>query len=423
MQVSFQPSTLSGAITIPPSKSFSHRSILCAALADGVSKIDNVIFSKDILATLDGVKSLGAQYRIEGNSVTITGIQAAPQEANIDCCESGSTLRFLIPIASALGVSACFSGRGKLPTRPITPYLSEMGKNGVQFEYQHTMPFSVSGQLQPGEYSIEGNISSQFITGLLFALPLLPGESQIIIQGRLESKPYVTMTTAILNQFGITVQETDAGYRIPGNQSYQPCDYQVEGDFSQAAFFAVAAAIGEKPLLLQGLNPNSVQGDKEILRILKGCGGNVEESKEGIFVHPILSPTPFQADVSDIPDLVPILGVLGSRCKGVSKITGAGRLKIKESDRLAAISEALNRLGGKLFYADDWMEMEGPVQFQSGVANSSNDHRIAMSVAIAALTASGTVTLTQAESVEKSYPDFYRDYQKLGGICHVVHME
>ncbi|MBC5786615.1 3-phosphoshikimate 1-carboxyvinyltransferase [Clostridium facile] len=422
MQVVFSPSQLDGKITIPPSKSLSHRAILSAALANGTSKIENIILSKDIVATLDAVKALGATYTISGNTVTVTGIQSLAEQATIDCCESGSTLRFFIPIVSSLGVSGTFLGKGKLPTRPITPYLTEMSKNGVVFDYHNTMPFSVSGQLQPGDYQIDGDISSQFVTGLLFALPLLNGESQIHINGKLESKPYADMTIDVLQQFGIQVMETEYGYRIPGNQSYHPHDYRVEGDFSQAAFFAVAAA-GKGSVLLQDLNLDSSQGDKEILTIIKSCGAKVEQKEDGILISATQALKPFEVDASDIPDLVPILGVLGSICQGKSWITGAKRLKIKESDRLKAISDCLNTLGGKLTPYEDKLEIDGVDSFHSGNVDSFNDHRIAMSTAIAALFSDGQVQLNTAESVQKSYPEFYQDYQSLGGIVNVIHME
>lgn len=423
MRVRFSPSSLRGRLTIPPSKSLSHRAILCAALAQGESRIDNVIFSKDILATLDAVRALGASCRVERDSVVVTGIVSPPKAAEIDCCESGSTLRFLIPIASALGVTAVYRGEGKLPSRPITPYLIEMTRNGVNFDYPGTMPFTTSGRLNNGTFTIDGDISSQFVTGLLFALPLLEGESVIRINGRLESKPYAEMTIAMLARCGIQINPLPDGYEIPGGQRYQPLRYRVEGDFSQAAFFAVAAACGGQPLTFDGLSPDSPQGDREILAILEKCGAGVRWEGETVTVSPAEKLLPFEADTADIPDLVPVLGVLGSLCGGRSVITGAKRLKIKESDRLAAISAALNGIGGSLTPYDDRLEINGVGRFAGGAADSANDHRIAMSVAVAALSANGCVELTCAESVRKSYPDFYQDYQKLGGIADVIDVD
>lgn len=423
MRVRFSPSRLSGGITVPPSKSLSHRAILCAALAAGTSRIENVIFSKDILATLDAVKALGGEYRIQGNSVVVTGIQSPPAAAEIDCCESGSTLRFLIPIASALGVRATYRGEGKLPSRPLTPYLIEMTRNGVTFDYQNTMPFTTEGQLKNGTYTIDGDISSQFVTGLLFALPLLEGSSVIRINGRLESKPYAEMTIAMLARCGIQVNSLADGYEIPGGQQYQPLDYRVEGDYSQAAFYAVAAACGGGDLLLGGLQPDSPQGDREILAIVQECGAVVRWEADGVLICAAKTLRPFTVDAADIPDLVPILGVLASCCEGRSVITGAKRLKIKESDRLAAISSALNALGGQLTPFEDRLEIEGAGRFHAGTADSCNDHRIAMSVAVAALLADGPVELSCAQSVNKSYPDFYQDYQKLGGKADVIDVE
>lgn len=422
MRIEFKPSKLQGTIKIPPSKSVSHRSIICAALADGISHINNIVLSKDIQVTLDAVKALGADYTINDQTVFITGIKSPPKYCDIDCCESGSTLRFLIPIACALGVCTEFYGAGKLPSRPITPYITELGKSGIMFKYNNTMPFSVEGQLKNGEFYINGDISSQFVTGLLFALPLLKGDSEIIINGKLESKPYVSMTIDVLQQFGVVISETPKGYFVQGSQKYSPNDYAVEGDYSQAAFFAVAGVCGGT-VTVEGLDINTTQGDKEIFDILAKCGASVDETSNGFTVSKNKKLLPFEADVSNIPDLVPILAVLACMCAGKSIISGAKRLKIKESDRLEAISESLNRIGGKLIPFDDKLEIYGVDCFQGGFADSFNDHRIAMSVAIAALYSKGKIILNQAESINKSYPDFYRDYNSLGGKADVINME
>ncbi len=412
MNVTVYPGRLSGNVDIPSSKSFSHRCLIAAALSDGVSVVSNVTGSVDIAATVSALTAMGAEISVNGSEYTVRGIASPKETAVIDCCESGSTLRFLIPVASALGISAEFRGRGKLPERPITPYIREMSKKGISFDYRNTMPFSVSGRLCHGEYLLEGDISSQFITGLLFALPLCSGDSVIKLTSRLESKPYADMTVSVLRDFGISVREAvidgQLCYLIRGNQHYQAKNCAVEGDFSQAAFFFTANALGSS-VDVKNLNKNSVQGDKKILEILDEIGYN---NNSGVL-------NGFTADASDIPDLVPILTVLASFTSGKSEIVGAKRLKIKESDRLTAIADVLNAIGGNVKAFDDRLEILPVQTLKGGTVNGCNDHRIVMSAAIAALRAEGPVTILGAEAVNKSYPTFFDDFARLGGKIEV----
>lgn len=422
MEISITPSPLSGSVVIPPSKSLAHRALIGAALAPGRSVIRHLQLSQDIKATMDCLGALGASFQVAEDQVVVTGITALPQGlVTLDCCESGSTLRFLIPIAAALGVPATFIGKGKLPTRPITPYLEEFPQKGVVFNYQNTMPFSISGQLAAGVYTIDGGISSQFITGLLFALPLLRGDSEICIKGRLESKPYVDLTIDMLARYHIHIDQTPTGYHIPGGQRYAPCDYTVEGDYSQAAFFLTAGVIGT-PITCKGLSLDSKQGDRQIVSILSECGVKVTSCSDSITVEPAPL-SPFDLDVRDIPDLVPILTVLGCFCNGTSYLRNAHRLRIKESDRLEAISQAINALGGQVTASEDELCIKGVGQLSGGKADSFQDHRIAMSVAVASIRCREPVFLTRAESVHKSYPEFYQDFEALGGKINVVNME
>lgn len=411
MDIKIIPSRLSGSVNIPSSKSMTHRTLISAALADGRSVISNVTFSKDIYATIDALKAAGAQISVNGSTVAVNGISKnVPQTAGIDCCESGSTLRFMIPVTAALGMTAIYKGQGRLPERPITPYLRELTKKGINFEYSNTMPFTVSGKLESGRFELEGNISSQFITGLMFALPLLDGDSEIIMTSRLESKPYADMTVSCLKDFGVVITETKNGYFIKGNQKYIPSDIAVEGDYSQAAFFYVANALGSH-ITINNLSADSSQGDKKIVEIINGLCYNNNESPDG-----------FNIDASDIPDLVPILAVLGTFCSGKSTVFNAARLKIKESDRLSATAEALNALGGKITPTDDGLIIEHS-ELCGGTADSAGDHRIAMSAAIAATVCRKPVIIKNAESVEKSYPDFFSDYINLGGTANVINVE
>lgn len=411
MDIKIIPSKLNGEVNIPSSKSMTHRMLISAALAEGTSVVSNVTFSKDIYATIDALKAAGAEISVSGSNVTIKGITGnIPEKADIDCCESGSTLRFMIPVTAALGITAVYKGQGRLPERPITPYIRELTKKGIEFDYNNTMPFTVKGKLKPGVFELEGNISSQFITGLLFALPLLDCDSEIIMTSHLESKPYADMTVSCLKQFGIEVSETDNGYFIKGGQKYISRNVSVEGDYSQAAFFYVANVLGSN-IKINNLSEESSQGDKKIVEIVSGLCYNNKETPDG-----------FRLDASDVPDLVPVLGVLGTFCTGKSEIYNAARLKIKESDRLAATAQALNSLGGKVTPTDDGLVIEHAA-LKGGTADSAGDHRIAMSAAIAATICTEPVIIKNAESVEKSYPDFFRDYINLGGTANVINME
>lgn len=420
MIVQFKPAILNGELSSVSSKSASHRALICAALSDGCSRIDNLIFSEDIDATIHTLKALGASFEIQKNSVLVHGISSVPKAATLNCNESGSTLRFMIPVAAAFGVHAEFHGAGRLPQRPITPYLDALSTKGITFDYTQSMPFSIAGKLQSGDFYLPGNVSSQFITGLLFALPLLDGDSRIIITSQLESKPYVDMTIQMLNRFGIYVKMKDAIIQIPGNQSYQACDLKIEGDFSQAAFFLVAGALGGC-VKIKDLEFDSAQGDKAIVPILQQVGAKVSVAQEAIQVTSgVLNA--FRIGVQDIPDLVPILAVLACFCRGTSYITDAQRLKIKESNRLQAIANCLNAAGGKVQVLEDGLMIQGVDSLHRCRLDSYNDHRIAMSVAVASLRCDGAIELENAECIRKSYPSFYEDFNQLGGRADVVNV-
>ncbi|MDE6726145.1 MAG: 3-phosphoshikimate 1-carboxyvinyltransferase [Ruminiclostridium sp.] len=399
--VTITPSKLCGKISVPPSKSISHRALICAALAKGRSEITGLLDCADTRATIGILKALGAKITQAGNVTVVEGIDEPSKEAAADCCESGSTLRFLIPVAAALGCRTEFKGKGKLPERPITPYFTELTKNGISFENEK-MPYIINGKLRSGEYSVAGDISSQFISGLLFALPLLEGDSKIIITSPLQSKPYVDITTAELKRFGVTVTETEYGYFIKGGQSYKPTGTAIEADMSQAAFFAAATALGSD-IEIEGLNLNSLQGDREILDIIDQSQGNG-----------------FDVSAKQIPDLVPIMTVLAALSKGTSHITDCGRLRIKECDRLAAITAELNKLGAKVKEYPDSLEIEGVEILKGGVCDCHNDHRIPMALAIASTCCTEPVTLIGTECIGKSYPSFFEDFTSLGGIINVI---
>ncbi len=410
MDIKITPSKLCGIVSVPASKSYAHRALICAAMADGKSLITGITMSKDIEATIGAMTALGAAFDInDDSSVSVSGIGTPSAAAKIDCNESGSTLRFIIPVAAALGTKSCFYGKGRLPERPIDIYTRELGRKGITFDYNNTMPFSISGKLKSGIYEIEGDVSSQFITGLLFALPLLEGDSVIRLTSKLESRPYADITIDCLRRFGIDITETETEYHIKGGQTYRPCNIKVEGDYSQAAFFYVANALGSD-ITIDNLIEESAQGDKEILSIISGMNCNNTLKC-------------FNADCSDIPDLVPILTVLGCFGSETSTIYNAKRLKIKESNRLEAISDTLNRLGGKITVTDDGLIIEPIARFHGGQIDSYGDHRIVMSAAIASVKSDGDIVICGAEAVEKSYPDFFKDFTELGGQANVITLE
>ena len=409
MDIKISPSVLRGNLSIPASKSCAHRAVICAALADGVSTLSGITMSKDIEATISSMTALGASFEINGDIVTVKGISGGIDgTAEIDCNESGSTLRFIMPVAAALGVKSVFIGKGRLPRRPIDIYKRELKNHGITFHTEE-MPYEISGILTGGKYEIEGNVSSQFITGLLFALPLAKEDSEIIMTSHLESRPYVDITIDILRRYGIEISETENSFLIKGNQKYTPYDEHIEGDYSQAAFFFVANALGSDVNILN-LKEDSVQGDKAITDII------ADTLKNG-------SVTGYKADCSDIPDLVPILSVLGAYGNMPSTIYNAERLRIKESDRLAACADMLNNLGGNVTVTSDGLEILPTNGLNGGTIDSYGDHRIVMAAAIAALNCKGDVIIKGAEAAEKSYPTFFEDYVKLGGKADVIDLE
>ena len=406
MNVTITPGLLSGAITPPPSKSQAHRVLIAAALAEGVSMLKNVALSQDIEATLRCLEALGASFRWEGDTLAVTGLAGKPASGGelplLDCGESGSTLRFLIPIALALRGGGRFTGRGRLMERPQGPYFDLFREKGISFEQKDGV-LTVSGRLEPGTFSLPGNVSSQFITGLLYALPLLSGESEILLTTPLESRGYVDMTLDALERFGVRVEWGDCGrFSIPGGQTFQARDLAVEADWSNAAFWYAAIGLGSQ-LELDGLNAFSSQGDMRIVPYylkMRGKG-------------------PVELDVSQCPDLVPALAAQAAlRGEGLTtRLVNAARLRMKESDRLATVTEVLNALGADVEEHDDHLVIRGKDALPGGVTVSGhNDHRIAMMAAVAATGCGAPVTITGAECVRKSYPNFWDDYEALGGV-------
>ena len=421
------PAALAGEVAPPPSKSAAHRAILCAALAEGESVLSPVALSDDIKATIGLAQTLGAETRLDGARLTVTGIRRegrpAKGRAVLPCGESGSTLRFFIPVAAALGVDAVFTGEGKLPTRPIGVYLDCLPGAGVACKTQGGLPLSISGRLKPGVFSLPGDVSSQFITGLLFALPLLDGESEIRLTTPLQSAGYIDLTLQILAEFGIEVEPLPGGWRVKGGQRYRPRSFQVEADWSQAAFFLAAAAFGSR-LALTGLRLDSVQGDKAALSLFEGFGVAVERRADGALLcaPPAGRLKAQDIDAAQIPDLVPILAVTAALADGVSRIHHAHRLRIKESDRLKTTAALIGALGGRCEETADGLLIHGVSRFTGGTVDGANDHRIVMAAAMAALGAEDAVTITGAQAVNKSYPTFFDEYNRLGGHANGIHL-
>ncbi len=344
--------------------------------------------------------------------------------ALLNCIESGSTLRFLLPVAAALGADASFQGCGKLPERPMTPLADEMKKKGVLFlpEGRDSLPFSIRGRLQPGIFEIPGNVSSQYISGLLFALPLLAGDSEIRVKGKLESVGYVALTLKMMRDFGIEIAEEDGLFRVPGKQSYRPAEIAVEGDYSQAAFWLSAAACGSE-LTVTGLRADSAQGDREAVQILERFGAPVKRSGSAVSAgNPEGSGklTALQVDGGDIPDVIPVLSVVAACAEGESVFRNISRLRIKECDRLSAMADCLSRLGVQTAEAEDELRVVGGSMQGGCEVDGYNDHRIVMSMAVAALSCSEPVVIRGAEAIAKSYPDFFDEFRRLGGRADVI---
>lgn len=424
MKVKIKPSILSGEIVIPPSKSYSHRAIISAALANGEkkSKINNLKFSVDIETTVKIMENWGAKITKKESSLEVIGNDGkiVPKKNYIQCNESGSTIRFLIPVGLTSENELIFDGKGKLIDRPLDSYYKIFDDQGIKYEMsEDKLPLKVNGKLKAGNYEIDGNISSQFITGLLYALPLLDGDSTIVINKNLESKGYVDLTLEILKLSGIKIKNNDyKSFEIKGNQEYKYFDYTVEGDYSQVAFWIVAGIISankDNEIKCLHLNKYSLQGDKAIIEIVQKMGAKLEIFDDYVIVKPSKTKGTI-IDVSQCPDIAPILTVLGALSEGETKIINAERLRIKESDRIISIKTELNKLGAEVEEVGDSLVIQGVNTFEGGVEVSAwNDHRIAMSLAIASIRCKNEIVIDEAESVKKSYPHFWDDFEKMGG--------
>ena len=417
MNIVIEPSPLKGEIAAIPSKSVAHRMLICAALADGPTTLRIPKTSDDIDATADCLRALGAAITVNNEDYIVEPIAQIENIPQLDCGESGSTLRFLLPVAAAAADRCRFDGHGRLPERPLSDLTDAMKEHGVSFDGEK-LPFTIGGRLRGGIYRLPGNVSSQYITGLLLALPLCEEDSVIELTTALESASYIDITLSVLKTFGITVHCERNRYIIPGKQVFRsPGTLPVEGDWSNAAFFLTAAALNND-IAMTGLNPNSAQGDRKIIALLEQLGA-VTQKDNGRLTLRSDELKGCTIDIQDTPDLLPVLSVAAAFAQGKTTFINAARLRLKESDRLASSAAMIENLGGRAEVGEDELTVYG-TGLIGGTVDSCNDHRIAMSAAVAATRCSKPVTILNAEAVKKSYPGFYNDYNKTGGKAHVL---
>ena len=406
MDILISPAPISGSIEGISSKSFAHRALICAALAKGKSQIRINTTSADIEATAGCLENLGAVIEKNGNVYTVTPVENVPEKTVIDCGESGSTLRFLLPVICAMGTECEIHGSGRLPERPLSPLKEELTRMGA--EISAGFPLRVSGKITAGEFTLRGDVSSQFVTGLLMALSYLGG-GKINLLPPVESRPYIDMTLQTLRTFGADIKEENNTFYIYSS-GFEARDFTVEADWSNAAF---PLCMGAE---VTGLDPCSTQGDKAILDVLSDMGADIS----GNFKADVSHLHGCKVDASDIPDAVPVIAAVAATAEGETVIYNAERLRIKESDRIKTTCEMLRLLGADIRETEDGMIINGKKSLSGGETPSFNDHRIAMAAAVAAVKCENSVVIRNAEAVNKSYPSFFEDYNKLGGNARVL---
>lgn len=414
MDICIKEPPTGGVLRAVTSKSAAHRLLICAALSEGATELVCTDTSEDIEATADCLRALGATITRTAAGFSVSPIRKVPKRADCYSRESGATFRFLLPVAAALGAAARFYPTGRIPARPLSPLYEVLCAHGVSLSEKGSVPFSVSGRLTGADFTMAADVSSQFISGLLFAFPLTGRECRLHLTGRFESRSYVDMTAGAMAAFGVSPVFREDTYTVPAGGYRSPGRAAAEGDWSNAAFFLAAGALGKQPVTVTGLDFSSLQGDKAIVELLRQFGAKVEAREEAgeCTVYPSdLTAIPINAE--NIPDLVPILSLLASRARGETRITHAGRLRFKESDRLLTVQKTLRALGGTAEITGDGLRIVGG-RLSGGVCDSFNDHRIAMTAAVAACCCEGEVTVTDAGAVKKSYPRFWEDFSSLG---------
>ncbi len=409
--ITVKPSIVKGEVSAPSSKSFAHRILISAYLSGEEITVCNVGKSVDATVTLNALKTLGANVKLVGESVVIKRGELPKRKVIIDCNESGSSLRFLLPVVSALGVNAEFTGAKRLLERPVSELVNALNSNG-----KVVSGLTVNGKLKSGVYKVDGGISSQYVTGLLLALSYLHEESEIVIDGELVSQPYVDITLSVLNDFGVIVNKTERGYKIKGGYKPTKKHFIVEGDWSGASFTLSAGAIGGE-VSVSGLNLSSAQGDKKIIEILRDFGAEISFDKNLVKVKS-KKLSGITVDMEDVPDLVQIVSVVASYASGVTVINGVDRLRLKESDRIKAVLDSLLAMGVKAEYQNNSIKIEGGKP-TGGKILGGNDHRTVMSGVVMAGSALTDSVIIGGEAITKSYPDFIKDYKSLGGEIYV----
>jgi len=440
MDIKISPGLLNGTVKAIPSKSQAHRALICAALSK-VSPTEKPVYiecdseSKDITATSACLCALGADIRREQNYYIVQPINMAHNNKKsfpphnsvvLPCGESGSTFRFLLPITIALGQKASFVLEGRLSERPLSPLYEELIRHGCVLSRQGTNPFFAEGKLTAGIYSLDAGVSSQFISGLLFALPLLDENSELRLTGNIESFPYIELTISMLEKFNINIDFNDNVFYIHRKQTYKsPGTVHVEGDWSNAAFWLTAGALSENGITCEGLNLQSKQGDRAIIDILARFGAKLIKGDSSVKVSAeklssLSHLRGIEINARDIPDLVPVLAVAAAAAEGTTVIRNAGRLRTKESDRLEAVSSVLNTLGADVRVTEDGLIIKGGAPLKGGQVSSWGDHRIAMAASVASILCTQPVVIQDAQAVNKSYPGFFNDFRLLGGSAETA---
>ncbi len=406
------PGPRCGCVTVPASKSQAHRLLICAALGTGETLLCCDGISDDIAATVRCLNALGAEIRETPEGLRVRPRTGPAPEGELRCGESGSTLRFLLPVLGALGQTGTFRMEGRLPARPLSPLMELCCGMGMTIRQEGAF-LRCGGRLRPGEYELPGNISSQFISGLLLALPLLAGDSRLRVTGKVESADYIAMTEDALEKSGIRLEKEGWEYRIPGGQRPAlPPELTVERDWSSAAFFLALGALSPGGVMVRDMASDSRQGDRRVLEILRQFGAEEISLPEGIAVRRGAL-RGIELDASQIPDLVPILSVVAAAAEGETRIVNAGRLRLKESDRLQTTAAMLRALGAEAEERPEGLRIQGKPRLAGGSADAAGDHRIAMSAAVAASVSLEAVTVLSAECTAKSYPRFWEDLEDL----------
>lgn len=414
MKVTIQPGERYGQVKAPASKSVCHRLLILAALGKSKTDIYCGEISADIQATASCLRALGAEIIEHNGALSVAPVKKPPENTvNLYCGESGSTLRFLLPVAGVLGIKAVFHMDGRLAKRPVTELTDQLKKNGMYFETGYNT-ISCHGRLRSGNYTLSGEVSSQYISALLMTLPLLKGDSRLNVTGCIQSQPYINISLDILKSVGIGISRQKNEYLIFGSQQPEfKHSVVAEGDYSAAAFFLCAGALSEKGITVYNLNKNSVQGDRKIMELLKTMGAETRQDSCSATVRKAeLKGTVI--DASQIPDLVPAVAAVAALCDGETRIINAGRLRLKESDRLSTTGKMLSDLGAYVEELDDGLVIRGRASLAGGITDSYNDHRIAMAAAVAAAGCKNEVTIGNAQAVKKSYPRFWSDFESLG---------